>query len=281
MLRQDANGVGRLERRFADDALVHDGSERIHVASPIEILSVNLLGRHVIRGADDGTGAGHLCFYGTCEKLRETEVQYLGRLAVAALRNHDVLGFEVPVHDACRVRVFDGSRDLGAQVRDASERHRSILVEDFRQVVAVDVLHHEVERPGLGAPKVEHMNGVGMIEARRGLRLAMKPSDVLGILLQLRVQQLDRHHLADLHVLGAIDHPHRPTPYRRHHPIPVGDDVARLEHLGDHRRAALPAEFRLRRVTLPTLVAAHLVVWRRARHSTSEVGSRAKLPRER
>jgi len=126
-----------------------------------------------------------------------------------------------------------------------------------------------------------HMNGVGMIEARRGLRLAMKPGDVLGILLQLRVQQLDRHHLADLHVLGAIDHPHRPTPYRRHHPIPVGDDVARLEHVGDQRRAALPTELRLRRVALPTFVAAHLVVWRRARHSTSEVDSRAKLPRER
>ena len=280
MLRQNADRVGCLEWWLAHDALVHDRADRIDVAPPIEFVSLNLFGGHVVRRADDGATTGHLRFHRALEKLREPEVQHLGRLAIAALGDHDVLGLEVAVHDPRRVCILYGPRDLSAQIGNPSERHRPIFVEHLGEVVAIDILHDEIERARLRAPEVEHMNRVWVIEARRRLGLAVKPSHILGVLLELSVQQLDRHHLADLHMLRAIHGPHGPAPYRCHHAIPVGNDVTRLENSSSQGRAALPTELRLGRVALPAFVAAHLVVWCRARHPTSKSGSQAKLPRE-
>ena len=132
------------------------------------------------------------------------------------------------MNDARRVRVLDRPRHLGTQICDPSEGHRPTLVEDFGQVVAVDVLHHEIERPGFSTSEIEHMNGVGVVETRCGLGFAMEASDVFRVLMELAVEQLDRHHFADLHVLDPIHRPHRAAPDRCNHAVAIGDDVARF-----------------------------------------------------
>ena len=238
---------------------------------------MNLLGRHVVRGPNDRAAAGHLRPDVAFEELGQPKVQNLGRLAIAALGDDDVLRLEVAVHDASRMRIGDGPGHLRAEIGHASEWHGPFFFENFGQIFAVHVLHHEVEGAGLRATEVEYMNRVGVVEAGRRLRFAMEASHVLRLLLKLSMQQLDGHHLADLGVLDAIHGAHRTASDRRDDPVALGDDVARLRQRRAERRSALPAELRFGRVALAAGCAQRRAIWRGTSHSTLDSGNQAKL----
>lgn len=81
-----------------------DDSQAEEIRTLVEALSANVLGRHVVDSANDLPGGGQLGLRVRCliqaNLLRQPEVENLWR---TALRQHDVLGLEVPLDHACGV----------------------------------------------------------------------------------------------------------------------------------------------------------------------------------
>ena len=88
--------------------LVERDAERIQIAAPVRTITIaaRLLRRHVLEGPDDPLGRRPA----PGEKIADqTEVDQPG---LAALIDDDVPGLDVPMHDALRVQVIEGARDL-------------------------------------------------------------------------------------------------------------------------------------------------------------------------
>ena len=90
-----------FERRAARDHVVQHAAERVEVGSGIGRRTGPLLGGHVLRRADD------LRAVPCASRLPcDAKVQDLGIVGLAELRHeHDVLGLDVPMHEALLVGV--------------------------------------------------------------------------------------------------------------------------------------------------------------------------------
>lgn len=78
------------------------------------------------------------------------------------------------------------------------------------------------------AAEVEHAHAARVIEARRALGLARKPSRDIGSAAQLRQQHLQGDVLTEPQVMAAQHRPHRAGADHGLHAIAIGDDVADL-----------------------------------------------------
>ncbi len=142
---------------------------------------------------------------------RDPEVEHLDEVGiVGAEHQHHVLGFEVPVHDALRVAFARGVAELQGHVERPGERHRAVGRREralHRQ--PVEVLHHDVHRPVGELADEEHVDHVGVREARGHLGLAIEAGNEGLVRRELAVQHLDRHVAVDPALEGAVDAPHR------------------------------------------------------------------------
>ena len=153
-------------------------------------------------------------------ELGEPEVEDLrDLLAVLALAEVDVLGLEVAVDDADRVRLHEPLGDL------ADDAHRRLRVDEphARHAVverlALEELHRD-ERPAvLEAPRVVHLDDVGALHARGGARLAEEALDDDGGVRELGGEHLDGDALADVDVLRLVDGGHPPAPELARDPV--------------------------------------------------------------
>ena len=100
---------------------VGDGRQRELIAAVVDLLAqpARLLGRHVLRRAGDTLAFRQAR---APARLRDAEVQHLDEVVDAGVRQqHHVLGLEIAVHDAARVRRVQRARDL---VDDVDRRGR-------------------------------------------------------------------------------------------------------------------------------------------------------------
>ena len=136
-----ASSVAGRERVHAARELVEQHAEREDVDARVGRLAVDLLGRHVGRRADDDAGAGRerrrrradapppgrgVPLRGSIvpdgavvDDPREAEVE---NLQPAVARPHHVLGLEVAMHDAARVRAGQRRRELARGRKDLARR---------------------------------------------------------------------------------------------------------------------------------------------------------------
>ena len=125
---------------------------------------MRLLGRHELRRAEDHALLGehdragpHLAL----GDLGEAEVEHLGEVLQPALgAEKDVLGLEVAVDDARAVRLFERAADLDQDRERALDRHRAFRAHRLVEVLALEVLHHDVERAVLELAVEEHLHRV-------------------------------------------------------------------------------------------------------------------------
>ncbi len=101
----DVGGGGACERWRAREHLVEDHAQCEEVGTRVAVLSSRLFGRHVPHGAHDDACRGLEDARGACVAWAGGDATQLGKaevehLHVAVVAQHDVLGLQVPVHDA-------------------------------------------------------------------------------------------------------------------------------------------------------------------------------------
>ena len=200
------------ERPLARQHLVEDRPEREEVAPLVRRPASHLLGRHVahrpehhagLRAAGDRPGIGLAPVAPVQLQLRETEVQDLDP---PVLRQKDVLGLQVPVHDPLLVRRGQSLRDLH-RVVDRLARGDRARAQAAAQRLAFEQLRHDVRR-AVVRPEFVDRRDVRVVQDARRPRLRLEALQAIRILRERRRQHLDRHLAPEPRVARAVDLSH-------------------------------------------------------------------------
>ena len=238
--RSRAGGAHRLERRDRRRLLLHDRrdqrrlarsrnaflpgrhlvehrAEREDVRPRVGLLALELLRRHVLERAEDRAflrqvgvlrrqrGQPRLRLDRRRHRLRQPEVEQLH----ARLRQHDVAGLQVPVHDPLPVRLVQCVGDLDAVPQRLLQRQRT-LREALAERLPLEQLHHEILGLAL-PPHVVERADVRMRELRDRLRFPLEAlASIRGRHRPFR-QHLDRDGALEPRVPRLVDlsHPAR------------------------------------------------------------------------
>ena len=186
--------VGAPVRVLAAPALIQGQGERVDVGLGPGRTALRLLGGHVGEGADDVAGRGQ---GGAVGEAGDAEVHQLG--ARLPLGDLDVLRLDVAVDDAAGVGVVERLAEVGADLADLAVAQLAFAGE-AGQGRAVDQLGDQQRVAVLLAHLVQG-HDAGMVEARRGLRLAQHPLARLSP----RLDRLDRDGPLEAAVPGLVD----------------------------------------------------------------------------
>ncbi len=206
----------RRERDLARGELVEQHTERVEVATRIERLAADRLGRDVDRRADHGAVRA------AAEGVGDPEVEQHETLA-ARIDEH-VRRLHVAMQDAARVQVCERATELHDEI------DRTWLDERETCVIEVDARHERLgeERRIAQQAEVEHVGEARMAERREHGELAAQRSGRPRIALRLAVE-LQRHvpmrtlveHLVDLAAAARSD--------EATHDVAVGDARAQRQ----------------------------------------------------
>jgi hypothetical protein len=140
-------GVG-AKRQDAGEHAIHDDAERVDVDAGVGLEAAAQLGGDVLGGADDAALDGERVIAlgeAVVDDLGDAEVEDLDEVGVAvALHAEAVLGLHVAVDDALGVGGGEGRADLHDDVADAKPRHDADALQGAAEVLALEVLHHQV-----------------------------------------------------------------------------------------------------------------------------------------
>ena len=173
------------EGELPGQELVRDDTERVEVAARVGGLAADLLGREVLHGA------GHSA------RLRRAPVGVgasepeVGHLHHALGRHEDVLGLDVAVHDALRVRVAEREQGLPHDLAGLRGLEGAVEVQQVADAPAPHVLHDHVIDAVDRAPVV-YRDDVGVGEPGGRPRLTAEPVDERLVARERAVQHLDR-----------------------------------------------------------------------------------------
>ncbi len=208
--RQGLRRRAPLEGALARGHLVEDRAHGKLVRTKVEGLAAGLLGRHVADRAEHRAGLRRLSgrqirdLLGLLlEELGEPEVEDLDR---AVLRDHHVLGLQVPVDDPGGVRLGEPVGHLVGEVEQLPGRQRPGM-EHLAQRPAVDELHRDVDRR-VFRPDVVDRHDVGVVEGRGRARLLLESLAPVGVGRELGRQHLDGHLAAEARVSRSVDFSH-------------------------------------------------------------------------
>ena len=150
-------------------------------------------------------------------------------MLVVAIDDEDIIGLEVAVNDALAVRGSDRAQDLAHDVDRAPRLHRAGAGEDRRERLAIEQLHHG-EWPAIRCDAdVADIDDVRIADPARSEGFALEPDDRFFVVRVLVEHHLDGDALAELLVLGLVDHTHAAAP-----DLPE-DRVAVFEREADQR----------------------------------------------
>ena len=140
--------------------MIEQRAGAIDVAASIARHARRLLGRHVARRADGDALDGDVAFvFAGPGELGQTEVEDLDE---AVFRDHQVLGLQVPVDDAGRVRLGQPIGDLHGELEQPLGRQR-LDGDQLAHGFSLHQLHGDVERAVDRADVVDGQN-VGVVE---------------------------------------------------------------------------------------------------------------------
>ncbi len=210
------------EGRFASQHLEEDAAEGEDVGRRARRLAADLLRRHVPRGAEQRAVPGGLAEGGRIRgepgavDPRQSEVEHLG---VVLCVEHDVLGLEVAMHDADRVRRGDRPRDLCRNAPRPGRRQRA-RPQPLAQAASRQELHDDVGR--IVGADVMHDDDVGMAEGRHRPRLASEAAQSFTVGGDLDGQDFDGDLAPEPRIARPINLPHPAGAERR-------DDLVRAQ----------------------------------------------------
>ena len=229
MPRDDRLGGGAREWRLTDQHLVDHTREAVLVAAAVDLAApARLLGTHVRGCADQRAGLREVvALSGRGYRARDPEVRDHGRTP----RQHDVLRFDIPVHDGMAVGVGERPRYLVGHPQRVLERQLLLAREPVTQRLTFDVRHHVIEEACRRAGVVEGQD-VRVLQAGGDLDFPEKPLGAEGRG-ELRVQYFDRHRPAVFSVFREEHRRHAAAPELALDRVAVGERVTkRIQGLG-------------------------------------------------
>ena len=227
--RADERGLARSrERALAGDHLVQHRAEGEDVGAGIDVVALQLLGRHVGQRAEnlpvEGERRGRRLLGDAAGHLGQAEVEQLG----AGLGEHHVARLQVAMHDPGAMREGQALGDLDRAGDRLGRRHRS-LRQPRRQRLAVELLHHQEHRAVLLTDVVQRAD-VGMGERGDRRRFAFEAGPPPGIVAELPRQHLDGDAAIEPGVPGGVDLAHATGPQRIHDLVRAETRSGRQRH---------------------------------------------------
>jgi hypothetical protein len=210
--RERFGGRLAMECGPAAEHLVKDSANREDIGAVICGFTARLLRRHVIGCPHHPAGFGklhnpgglplHRCRF-DCEQLGQAKVDDL-QLIIST--DEDILRLQVTVHDSFLVCGDDAFGELKAELDGLFYREWT-SAETPSKRLPFEQFRYEIRRPVVGA---DVMNGddVRMIEARRGHRFLLEPSQTFGIGRNALGDDFDRNIATQARVARAIDLTH-------------------------------------------------------------------------
>ncbi len=212
---ESGDGGLSAEGALAGGHLVEHDAQGEDVRARVDFLALRLLGRHVGRGSQHASLAGHhfrrhdrgLHVGRFLAQLGQAEVEHFDSSLVI---DHEVVGLEVAVENPLRMgrgqSVAEGNGDL----EELPQAHPAGW-DQGTQGLAFHQLHGE-EVPAPVFLDRMHGDDVGMVESGDGARLALEASAALEVRGQALRQELERDLAAQLGVVGTVDFTHAAGP---------------------------------------------------------------------
>jgi hypothetical protein len=219
VLRLPAIPRRRIERAPAGVGLVEDQAQRVEVGLRRRRPAVELLGCHV------GRRAHHLGGAAVLRPHREAEV---GDARAAFAIDHHVRGLEIAMDDTAIVRRGEPGAELARHLVGLGPRQSADALQERREVFAVDILHRQEELAAHLADVVDAAD-VGVRDLARVPHLAAEALEHVGPLGECSAEELERHRLRELEVVGAVDLAHAAAAEEPDHPVASGEHLAGLE----------------------------------------------------
>ena len=123
-----------------------------------------------------------------------------------AAGQHDVVGLDIPVHDALPVRVGQRIEDVAKNPGRVGGRERPFTRQTCPQGLPFDVRHDAVEK-ARGLPRIDQRQDVGMLQVGRDGDFAEEPLGAEGGG-DLRAHHLDGNRAIMLEVTGQVHSGH-------------------------------------------------------------------------
>ena len=194
-----------LVGNLAGEHLEEHATERVDVSARVGVASGDLLRRHVVDGADDGSLRGQAG--GRVRPLGHPEVRQVGVLGAIGDGDQDVRRLDVAVHQALGVGGVERRGALREQIDRPARIERSRFTDDLAQVGADDVVHHEEHEPFLFSGVVDR-DHVGVVDRRGDPHLAPEALPERRVIGQLGRQHLQRVDALQRDVRHPVDDPH-------------------------------------------------------------------------
>ena len=213
------------DRLLTGDQLVEDEADREEIAAAVELSRADLLGRHVVRGADDRAARGGA----ETGEAGDAEVHDLRRPPVG---QEHVRRLHVAVDDAVLVRVAESPQHLQDERQRRPRIRPNAGADRLGEVDALQQLERH-ERSAFVFPELVDDHDVRVGQPRGGLGLPKETRPRLAIGDAVR-HHLERHLAIEAVVVGSVDRAHRSPAELAGHAIaadPIGRGHGRNDTL--------------------------------------------------
>ena len=224
------------DRHGARQALQEDEPPRVEIRAGRRRLAAELLGRRVARRSHELARRGEARqrpVAGVTRQAAQAEVEHERVPPRAGLRHHDVLGLQVAVDDAARVRAGERVEHLRHQVHGLAPAEAALAGEDLLQRRARHVLEDREEPAVLGFARVEQTDDVRVREPGAEPHLAPEAlalvRDVGRPVVAPEAQDLDRDRLPRGALPCLVDAPEGPRAELGENLVSVLEDRPRRE----------------------------------------------------
>ena len=191
------------ERALACKKLVEDDAGAEQVGPVVARQPLALLGRHVRRRTQHHAGLREACGI----DARDAEI---GDLDLAARRQDQVRGLDIAVDHAAFVCDVERQQQLRDDRDDVRQVETGLAVEVRAEPRPLDIFHRDEGDVFVLAILVD-ADDVGVVEAARGARLVLEPTNELGSQIgvdEVHADRLDRDGALDVRVERFVDDPH-------------------------------------------------------------------------
>ena len=218
-----------IERRTTSNHLVNHASNRVQIATGVNILAADLLRGHVACATHHHISLGQrLASFLNGTGNTEIHDLNLARLTLSdilagTLQHHNICRLNIAVNDAHRVAVLQSTQQLLGITQSITDRQMTATGQDGTQSMTLHVLHHDIRNSGALFRRsriptilrrvirtgVIDSNNRRIVQRRHSLRLTLKACAERIVLGLLRAQNLKRNLAAEASILSSINGCHR------------------------------------------------------------------------